>query len=127
MKCFYHSDRDAVALCKSCNRGLCPDCAVDVPPGMACAGRCEAEVAALNLVIQRSKTAYQKTAAAYRRNAVVLLICGLIFVVSGVLPVLVSRNYGALFIALIGCVFLLWSFFCYRSGQQISQVEPRRE
>lgn len=27
MKCFYHEDREAVAQCKSCGKGLCKECA----------------------------------------------------------------------------------------------------
>jgi hypothetical protein len=127
MKCFYHTERDAVAMCKSCNRGLCPECSADVPPGVACRGRCEADVAALNLVIERSKTAYQKTGTAYRRNAIATLIMGLFFVAFGILPVLLSQSYGAFFMAPLGAVFLLWSFFSYRSGKQISEVPGRSE
>jgi hypothetical protein len=127
MKCFYHPDLDAVALCKSCSRGICRECSADVPPGVACRGKCEADVAALNLVIQRSKSAYQKTGAAYRRNAIALLICGLLFAGFGLLPVIVSQSYGAFFMVPLGAVFLLWSFFSYRSGKQIVDVEPRRE
>lgn len=127
MKCFYHPDRDAVAMCKSCNRGLCPTCSADVPPGVACQGKCEADVAALNLIIQRNKTAYQKSGLAHRRNAIAMLIAGLIFAAFGILPVLVSRSYGALVFVLLGCLFLLWSFFSYRSGKQISDVDFRSE
>jgi hypothetical protein len=122
MKCFYHPERDAVALCKSCNRALCRECSADVPPGVACRGRCEADVAAVNLVIQRSKTAYQKTGAAYRRNAIATLIAGLLFLGFGILPVVVSQSYGAIFLAPLGGLFLLWSLFSYRSGKQISEV-----
>jgi len=70
MRCFHHRDRDAVAACKSCGRGLCPECAIDVGNGLACPGACEAEVRALNLVIERNKTAYEKTSAAYLKMAV---------------------------------------------------------
>ena len=114
-------------MCKSCNRGLCLDCLVDVPPGVACRGKCEADVAAVNLVIQRSKTAYQKTGVAYRRNAIATVIMGLFFIGFGVLPILVSDNYAALFMAPLGCVFLLWSYFSYRSGKQISEVSDRSD
>jgi hypothetical protein len=125
LKCFYHPDRDAVALCKSCNRGICLDCSAEVAPGMACRGRCEAEVAALNLVLLRSKTAYQKTGTAYRRLGLAYLIMGLLFVAFGIVPVLVSGNYGTLFFALLGGIFLLMSFFSFRSGKQIAEVsEP---
>lgn len=122
MKCFYHLDRDAVAICKSCSRGICQDCCADVPPGVACKGRCEEEVASLNVLMQRSKTAYQKAGAAYNRNAIAILIMGLLFTCFGILPVLVSNNYGAIFMVPMGLVFLLWSFFSYRSGKQISSV-----
>ncbi len=44
MKCYYHHDRDAVALCYWCNRGLCTGCAAEVGDRLACRGRCEAEV-----------------------------------------------------------------------------------
>ena len=125
MKCFYHPARDAVALCKSCGRGLCLDCCADVAPGVACLGKCEADVAALNLVLQRSKTAYQKTGAAYRRNAIAMLIAGLLISGFGLLPAIVSRSYGTLFLVPFGAIFLLFSYFSYRSGQQIVAVEYR--
>lgn len=44
MKCFYHHDRDAVAVCYWCNRGLCPTCACEVEDRLACRGRCEPAV-----------------------------------------------------------------------------------
>ena len=44
MKCFYHHEQDTVAVCKSCQRGLCPDCAADVGNGVACRGRCVGSV-----------------------------------------------------------------------------------
>ena len=47
MKCFYHQDRDAVGICKSCERGVCAECAVDLGKGLACAGKCEDDVTAL--------------------------------------------------------------------------------
>lgn len=127
MKCFYHPDHDAVALCKSCSRGLCADCSADVPPGVACRGRCEEDVASLNLVLQRSKTAYQKTGAAYRRNAIAALMTGLVFVAFGVLTALAAKSYGALLLAPLGGIFFLWSYFSYRSGKQITEVPDRSE
>jgi hypothetical protein len=44
MKCFYHHDQDAVGECKSCGKGLCPACAVDLGKGLACRQRCEDNV-----------------------------------------------------------------------------------
>jgi hypothetical protein len=44
MKCFYHVDQDAVGACKSCGKGLCTACAVDMTKGLACRGKCENDV-----------------------------------------------------------------------------------
>ena len=122
MKCFHHPERDAVAVCKSCHRGLCPDCAADVPPGVACRGKCEDEVAAINLIFERSKTAYQKTGVAYRRNGMAILIMGLIFMAIGLVPLILSGEIGPSLIVLpLACVFLLMAFFNFRSGSQISK------
>ncbi|MBP7275989.1 MAG: hypothetical protein KBA51_07280, partial [Kiritimatiellae bacterium] len=35
MKCFNHEDRDAVGTCKSCGKGVCRECAVDMGKGLA--------------------------------------------------------------------------------------------
>jgi hypothetical protein len=125
MKCFYHPDTDAVALCKSCNRGLCPACSAEVAPGLACRGRCEADVAALNLVIQRSNSIYQKTGTTYLNNAITYLLIGTIFLGSGLIPMLVSGNYRVFFLIPLGAVFLLWSFLAYRSGKQMTTGEAK--
>ena len=54
MNCFYHHERTAVGTCKSCQRGLCPECAVDLERGLACRNRCEEEVAGLIQLIQNN-------------------------------------------------------------------------
>lgn len=41
MRCFYHQDREAVGLCKSCAKGVCAECAVDLGNSLACRNRCE--------------------------------------------------------------------------------------
>lgn len=78
MNCFYHPQVGAVAICKNCNKGLCGDCAVDVENGMACKGRCEAEVLAINAIINRSKTAFQKTGNVYIALSIPFGILGLL-------------------------------------------------
>jgi hypothetical protein len=53
MKCFYHPQTDAVAICKNCGKGLCTECVSDVGHGAACKGKCESEVQGFNELIQR--------------------------------------------------------------------------
>jgi hypothetical protein len=54
MRCFYHEDREAIGNCKSCGKGVCRDCAVDLTKGLACRGHCEADVQALIQLIDRN-------------------------------------------------------------------------
>jgi len=70
MRCFYHGDVDAVAICKSCGHALCRDCCAEVAGISACRNRCESEVAALNDVNQRNRSAYGKIGGAYKLFAV---------------------------------------------------------
>jgi hypothetical protein len=84
VRCFYHRGADAVGMCKSCGRGLCPVCAAEIANGLACRDRCEDEVRALNWIIDRNKTAYKKTSGAYLRVAAFYLIVALVFLTAGV-------------------------------------------
>lgn len=95
----------------------------DVPPGSACRGRCEADVAAVNLVIQRSKTAYQKTGGAYRRNAYWMLAMGIIFTVLGIAPMIMGRGYATAFVAVMGVLFLYAAVSNFRNSREISSSD----
>jgi hypothetical protein len=53
MHCYYHQDKEAVGSCKSCYKGLCSECAVDVGAGLACRGQCEERVRACNALVDR--------------------------------------------------------------------------
>jgi hypothetical protein len=44
MECFYHEGRPAVGSCRSCLKGICRACLVDLGRGLACANRCEQAV-----------------------------------------------------------------------------------
>src|SRR4051794_41083631 len=54
MRCFYHQDKDAVGSCKSCGKGLCAECAVDLGKGLACRGRCEETARAIIELVDRN-------------------------------------------------------------------------
>ena len=65
MNCFYHRDRSAVGICKNCQRGLCSECAVEVPDGLACKERCERQVLLLGRLVKGSEHAGRKAGTAY--------------------------------------------------------------
>src|SRR6266446_1281356 len=69
MRCFYHHDRDAVGGCKSCGKGVCAECAVDLDKGLACRNRCEDEVKLLNALVAANIQLTAKTPALLSRTS----------------------------------------------------------
>jgi len=55
MKCFTHQAVDAIGACKSCGKGLCPVCAVDLHFALSCRGACESELTAVRAQVLRSR------------------------------------------------------------------------
>lgn len=78
MKCFNHSEKDAIAICKSCNKGLCKECAIELENGIACKGKCEEEVIFLNQLLQKNKGVYNKTAQSLYTACFIYLAMGLV-------------------------------------------------
>ena len=60
MKCFNLRDREAIGICKSCNKGICEECSVDLGHGIACLAHTD-EVNALNQILTRSKDMVKQT------------------------------------------------------------------
>ena len=119
MNCFYHQDVAAVALCKNCSRGLCPGCSSDLPNGTACRDRCESQVIAVNEMIERGKSAYQKTSGAYSRTAIVYLLMGAVMALVGAL----SLPTGGVFLA-VGVVLLIAAAFNFSTARKMRSVKP---
>ncbi len=112
MNCFYHPQTVAVAICKNCNKGLCSECASDVGNGIACKGKCESEVLAINAIINRSKTAYQKTGNVYIALSIPFGILGLLICFGSFLSKDKDATVGGSF---FGFFFIVMSviFFIY--------------
>jgi hypothetical protein len=85
MKCYNHPGIDAVAVCRSCGRALCQDCTTEVGLSCSCKGRCESIVATMNDLVQRGRTAYQKTSTLQLRNAIFVILLGIVFIALAVI------------------------------------------
>lgn len=110
MKCFYHHNFDAVGSCKSCGKGLCPECAVDLGKGLACRNQCEEEAKrVINLIEQNIKISPRaaEICAQNRRNiagpGVFNLVMGGIFLAWG----LTDRDRFT-FLIFLGASFLVF-------------------
>jgi hypothetical protein len=54
MECFYHNNVQACGICKSCQRGICKQCASEVKNGIACKGKCEEQAIELDNLVSSS-------------------------------------------------------------------------
>jgi len=88
MKCYNHSDAEAVAVCRSCGRALCRACLTEIGLSSSCKGRCESVVATMNDLVERGRTAYQKSSAIQFRNGIFIVLLGMTFLIIGIIPIL---------------------------------------
>ena len=109
MKCFYHNDMDAVGICKSCKKGLCIDCAVDLGKGLACKNYCEEDVKRLIDISQDNIQYVSNTSKILRSSKTVGPTTSKIFIAFGIISIIVSILPGMPFIPYfsIGALFLL--------------------
>jgi hypothetical protein len=125
MKCFAHATQDAVGVCRCCGKGLCPSCAVDLDPGLACRGRCEKEVQEIFAVAREvSSGGLRGTVAKLARSSqlqysVFLIFLGTLFLMWGL-----AANPQDVFTTAMGCLFIGYALFglFFRAG--IGQAPP---
>ncbi len=118
MKCFYHPQLDAVAICKNCHKGLCADCAADLGNGVACKGHCETELAALLDIQQRNKSVFGTAASHFARGAILLAVIGLLFSTCGIY----WWTQGGWFYLIIGAVGLLGAIFMSGTARKYRSI-----
>src|SRR5258708_26596029 len=115
MKCFYHPQLDAVAVCKNCGRGVCQEDAADVGNGIACKGRCEDRLRASNLLADRNLAISQRAPTSYSMSFIMWVIVGILFIGIGSsfnsspLIALISVGGGLFFIGIGAYVYFLRS------------------
>lgn len=83
MRCFYHGDVEAVAVCKSCGHGICHDCCAEVGTGAACRNRCESDVEGIDLMTRRAVAFYSGVDGAYRQAGWFFVTIGAVLIVFG--------------------------------------------
>jgi threonine/homoserine/homoserine lactone efflux protein len=130
MRCFYHPTTDAVAACKSCGKGLCPDCATDLGKGVACRGRCEDDVRSIIQLVERNIRMSPMSADLIRRasstrmnSAVFSLVLGAVMVGYSLLS---ERNLH--FLTAAGGCFLVYGVVQLLSARRRAdqQTNPRQ-
>jgi len=92
VKCFYHSNTDAVGVCKYCQKGICINCIADLDGGIACKGKCESQVLLLSALIKRNAATYERSNAINKKGAQLFLGMGIFFLIFGFIEICSSRN-----------------------------------
>ena len=80
MKCFNHSEVDAIGGCKACAKGLCHACATDLDHGLACKDKHESDVTFLYTLVERSRKTIEIQPQSAMAGNLSWIIMGLIFV-----------------------------------------------
>ena len=114
MKCFYHPGSDAVGVCKSCGKGLCPDCVADLGKGIACRSRCETDVEIIIGLIEQSPHSV-------RWSGALVLVLGLILIAAALM------GYGmGLFPYVLGTLCVVYGLFAVMRSLRLGRgAAPR--
>lgn len=104
MKCYNHPDRDGIAICRSCGKAICRECAMESRDGIACQQSCLASLA--------EKSALNAQQAVHLKNLKRTNLLGSLFSIAmGILFIFFSfQGFGLVydFIFLLGIGFTLY-------------------
>jgi hypothetical protein len=113
MRCFNHTDRDAIGTCKSCSKGLCSECAADLDHGLACRGKHEQNVVSLNSMVVRASQVQATTIRAKYVTPVFTAFMGVMFLGYGYL-----KQALAIFLLPLGLGFLVYSLVIFITNRR---------
>jgi hypothetical protein len=154
MRCFYHHEKETVGQCKSCGKGVCAECAVDLGKGLACHGRCEEQVRALIELIDRnielSKTWAPKLELAppappvhfpsesydfvvaqlssqIRSSERVRWISGVLYLLVGMALVAAGVVHGLFLLDIVGFIFVVFGTIAFFQAQRMRRQPKSSE
>jgi hypothetical protein len=123
MRCYNHSDTEAVAICKSCGKALCQECAIDLGRGIACQGQCEADVQMLISIVDNNAKTYSTVKSRSLYAPIFFIIVGIIFGGYGMLS---GNMFGFMFV--LGVCFVLYGVIAMIANRKyIGQLDTGNE
>ena len=120
MRCFNHRDRDAVGICKACQKALCPDCANDLGHGIACRDKHESEVTAMHSLISRAMRAQSFSKRGHIATPLFYFALGGIFLLYG----LTTERRLSLLVYLGGAMVAYGTFLFVANRRIIGKGRP---
>jgi hypothetical protein len=126
MLCYNHPDRQAVALCKNCQKALCKGCATPEENGFSCSEKCHQEIIASNAMMNRAKIAYglQQGKGPVPTTLLLLFSGGIIFLIWGMVDLSGGKSMGFFTLA-IGIVFIVLGIISYVNLKNIKKYEGK--
>jgi len=110
MRCFFHGDVEAVAICKACHRAICHDCCAEVGSSVACRNRCETDVQTLDALQRRGTVSFKVLPRLYFGMGLLFGIFGLFFLCEGLLSLRSNHaDFGGIYMGVF-FVFLSAGF-----------------
>jgi len=124
MRCFYHQDREAVGGCKSCGKGLCAECAVNLGKGLACRDRCEPDVQALIALVDRNIALAPATSRLIASGHVTRLVTAILFLAMGLVFIAwgLTDPERLAFIIILGACFLAYGGYGFLQALRLSKA-----
>ena len=117
MKCFNHNDQDAVGVCKHCQKGVCTNCCTLIDGTVSCLGSCEAEVASINYIMEKSKGVYKNLDKHWGPATVINGFSGVLFLGLGIYTFKIG-NIFSYFLLGLGVIMV--------AGGVLSVIQARR-
>ena len=120
MNCFNHPQVAAVGICKYCQKGLCPECAVDMGHGIACKDH-QVEVNELYDIHFMNKQSAQNMSKVYKQSSAAMIFMGIAGIAGGIA---LGRAGLVLILIGVGCVFLAVVFSIY--GNRVARQKNKK-
>lgn len=103
MKCYYHPDKEAAAVCRACGRALCRACTADLDRAVVCRDRCEDDARNRLALLDMNARALQSMRLRSLLSPLFLTALGALFATFGLL-----RHQMNSFEILLGSCFLIY-------------------
>ena len=95
MRCFNHPTYEAAGVCRNCGRGICHDCIAVVEDAIACKGKCESRVGAIQRMVANNQVTYRSTARQMWQGGLWAVFAGILFgVMGGIFIDFVDRDFA---------------------------------
>ena len=125
MNCFNHREKPALGICKSCGKGLCGDCLVELPNGLACKDSCEDRVEMSNRLFDRISQTMGARRHLLRQYGLLTVLLGIGFIIfamasSSKFP---AVPYFPYFFGFVGGVFVLLGVLILRRKERYAKPD----